>query len=519
MGPPTGHDLSRVPPHATTTAPAGVAGVQPRRWRTMVEREGRALSEGVRRRYEALYRQSLCDVRIHTGPIARSISTSLEANGVTDGRNIALRRPEFANASTAFPGVLAHELAHVRQQRGRAGRVLHRVPWSVDGGRYYTDRGGAVVRGRELQQTYMSIDVFQRPDGNWQVRHRNPVPHPDSFPAVDPGLFYADQAAAERRASHLRAYGFVVEVFQRSDSRWQCRLIRQQGPTPGLPTSIGSDAGLYYTAEASATRRAEALQAAGFEASVVERSDGNFQANVLQLPTFPDPPTAAASGAESAEPAVTPDAATPEPTSPAAVAEAEGEADELDVHARAARFVDDLNGALATLRAARLEALQGEASGDDASIELPTIDVAIAPREERSPQQQAHNIIEGRSWTCRSAHLGDNARHVRLRIGGEITFQPQANIEEHFGEGFYNDFVDAWGQAMQDNDLRNYAGQEGWAPADAYHLEMPVRDVPQTAINACIAEYFRLTRDEGEDQVPAIESLYEEEIQALSDAD
>jgi hypothetical protein len=388
--------------------------------------------------------------------------------------------------------------------------VLYRVPWTVDDGHYYTDRGGAVARGRELQQTYMSIEIFQREDSNWQVRYRYGVPQPESYPAVDTGLYYTDQAGAERRASHLRAYGFVVEVFQRPDDNWQCRLLRLHGATPALPTSTGPDAGFYYTARASAERRAEALRAAGFTVTVVERDDGNFQADISALPTYSDSGGAPEQDEQAVEAA--------EPTG--GEAEQEGEAAEgeaADVHERVAGFVGDLNTALTALRNARLAELR-DAAPDDADAEavtLPTIQVTIAAREERTPQTQARNIIAGRSWTCRSAHLGDNARHVLLRIDGTITWNPQTDIESNFGEDFYDDFVEDWNEAMADNDLRNFRGDEGWAPGDAYHLEMPVRNVPQNMINECIAEYVRLTREEGENQVESIEELYEDEIQAL----
>lgn len=79
--------------------------------------------------------------------------------------------------------------------------------------------------------------------------------------------------------------------------------------------------------------------------------------------------------------------------------------------------------------------------------------------------------------------MSGNARHARLRIGGTITWHPQNDIESNFGDDFSDDFVEAWNEAMADNDLRNFRGAEGWAPGDAYHLEMPERNVTQIMLN------------------------------------
>ncbi len=161
-------------------------------------------------------------------------------------------------------------------------------PWQIDS-TYYTDRGGAVSQGRKLQQSHTSIQVFRRSDKNWQVRYRYPVPTAPGgkYPFTDT-LYYKREGGAKHRARTLRAYGYVVTVFQRTaDKNWQCRVTRLSGSKPRLPTATGADKGFIYTAKSSAKRRAKALKTVGFRVKVIQRAtDKNWQVEILALPTF-----------------------------------------------------------------------------------------------------------------------------------------------------------------------------------------------------------------------------------------
>ena len=67
---------------------------------------------------------SLGDVRIHTGPKAVSACEEINARDFTVGNHVAFNFGEYDPESPEGQHVLAHELAHVRQQTGRAASML-----------------------------------------------------------------------------------------------------------------------------------------------------------------------------------------------------------------------------------------------------------------------------------------------------------------------------------------------------------------------------------------------------------
>jgi hypothetical protein len=77
---------------------------------------GRPLGAGIRDRNEAHLGEDLSAVRVHTGPTAGASATSIEASAYTLGDHIVLGRG-LDPSSRATEQVLAHELAHVVQQR------------------------------------------------------------------------------------------------------------------------------------------------------------------------------------------------------------------------------------------------------------------------------------------------------------------------------------------------------------------------------------------------------------------
>ncbi|MGY4828758.1 eCIS core domain-containing protein [Sphaerotilaceae bacterium SBD11-9] len=80
---------------------------------------GRPLPDEVRREFEARFRHSFADVRLHTGPIAAQAAGAMDAGALTAGRDIVFGAHAFAPERREGRWLLAHELAHVvQQQRG-----------------------------------------------------------------------------------------------------------------------------------------------------------------------------------------------------------------------------------------------------------------------------------------------------------------------------------------------------------------------------------------------------------------
>ena len=79
---------------------------------------GSALPSSTRAAMEAAYRQDFADVRVYTDDAAAQYAAALGARAVTVGHHIAFAAGSFAPGSALGDALLAHELAHVVQQRG-----------------------------------------------------------------------------------------------------------------------------------------------------------------------------------------------------------------------------------------------------------------------------------------------------------------------------------------------------------------------------------------------------------------
>lgn len=75
---------------------------------------GRPLEPGIRAGFEHVYGSDLSGVRVHDDQDAARSTRAVEARAYAVGRDVVLSEPE----SEADRGLLAHELAHVVQQRG-----------------------------------------------------------------------------------------------------------------------------------------------------------------------------------------------------------------------------------------------------------------------------------------------------------------------------------------------------------------------------------------------------------------
>lgn len=84
---------------------------------------GRGLDEQTRGLMESRFGESFSDVRVHTGHRAGESANSLHSRAFTVGEDIVFGEGEFAPETTEGRRLLAHELAHVVQQRRPEGGV------------------------------------------------------------------------------------------------------------------------------------------------------------------------------------------------------------------------------------------------------------------------------------------------------------------------------------------------------------------------------------------------------------
>ena len=103
--------------------PAGEIGI-PESVRDVISSSGQSLDASIQRAMEDRMGDSLGDVRIHTGPQAASACDEINARAFTVGNHVAFNSGEYDPESAEGQHVLAHELAHVRQQTGGAVSML-----------------------------------------------------------------------------------------------------------------------------------------------------------------------------------------------------------------------------------------------------------------------------------------------------------------------------------------------------------------------------------------------------------
>ncbi|WP_242611601.1 eCIS core domain-containing protein [Natrinema hispanicum] len=115
--------LQRTTAAAQDTSPAGETQV-PDSVRDVISSPGRSLNPSIQRAMEDRMGDSLGDVRIHTGPKAAQACEQINARAFTVGNHVAFNSGEYDPESPEGQHVLAHELAHVRQQTGGAVSML-----------------------------------------------------------------------------------------------------------------------------------------------------------------------------------------------------------------------------------------------------------------------------------------------------------------------------------------------------------------------------------------------------------
>lgn len=94
---------------------------------------GSALPTGVRRRMESAFGGDLSDVSIHTDDKAAQLSSAVSAKAFTTGKDIFFGAGQFDPGSSAGEHMLAHEIAHTRQQGAGIGRKTIHRKWNLKG--------------------------------------------------------------------------------------------------------------------------------------------------------------------------------------------------------------------------------------------------------------------------------------------------------------------------------------------------------------------------------------------------
>jgi hypothetical protein len=132
---------------------AGIAapGAVPPIVHQVLRSSGKPLPGSVRAMFESRFARSFDNVRVHTDSRAALSARAIQAQAYAVGNNIVFGEGAYAPHSPAGQRLLAHELAHVAQQRLAAPPGNLRVGDAHDPAEHDADRAAdAVMRGQSI---------------------------------------------------------------------------------------------------------------------------------------------------------------------------------------------------------------------------------------------------------------------------------------------------------------------------------------------------------------------------------
>jgi len=185
-----------------------------------------------------------------------------------------------------------------------------------------------------------------------------------------------------------------------------------------------------------------------------------------------------------------------------------------DIETAVKNFAKDMNKACADLRKARIDAAKKEADKKKTKppADPPVVTFTLSQNKVskgRTPEEQAAEVVAGKSWVCWGAHMVDMARHVIMKADGTVTWKPKETMGDDFDA-----FKKKWADAMKSNGLKNASGKDGWDNDDSFHLELPDSklDHSDARVVACYEEYAKLTRKDGKSKNDKFEKEYADEL-------
>lgn len=139
---------------------------------------GSPLPDGVKQHMESGIGADFSNVRVHTGTQAAQLSSSIQAQAFTHGRDIYFNEGKYNPGTDSGKHLLAHELTHTVQQGAAAqtSQTVQRQP-DPDPGKTYkiVIPKGAKLNGKLIEtdaelDTYAEIQIFghDRPDITWK---------------------------------------------------------------------------------------------------------------------------------------------------------------------------------------------------------------------------------------------------------------------------------------------------------------------------------------------------------------
>jgi GH24 family phage-related lysozyme (muramidase) len=220
------------------TKPAGLPGAVPNmappQVRAVVRQSGRPLDAATRGFFEPRFGLDLAAVRVHTESRAGDAARSVGARAFTVGENIVFAPGEFAPGSAGGRHLLAHELAHVVQQRGGVApeRVRRAPPVKICEPPPVTP----LTHPDHVSQTLIDrlTGKFVKIDGD-TGEGCSPTPYPASagetvctvgYGHQIPGCAIIDKSTGSKPTADARKEAAAVKVREPDDPKAKPRSLR-----------------------------------------------------------------------------------------------------------------------------------------------------------------------------------------------------------------------------------------------------------------------------------------------------
>ncbi len=183
---------------------------------------GHSLDAGIKEQMESAYGASFSGVRVHTDSDASSLSDDLSARAFTIGDHIAFGRGEYQPGTVIGDALIAHELAHVAQQRGSGSAALP----AAKGGSEYT----SLEDDADTAAVGAVASVWGKTKAGLSTLARNAKPNlksglrlqrcdvakaPTDLKTAEQKANWIKQAIADDKSLTSRA---IVDVFKTSES-------------------------------------------------------------------------------------------------------------------------------------------------------------------------------------------------------------------------------------------------------------------------------------------------------------
>ncbi|HZR18987.1 MAG TPA: hypothetical protein VFE51_16990 [Verrucomicrobiae bacterium] len=127
----------------------------------------------------------------------------------------------------------------------------------------------------------------------------------------------------------------------------------------------------------------------------------------------------------------------------------------------------------------------------------------------RTPEEQAAEVLAGRSWTCNGSHITDSARHVAPKLNGKYDDDALTKLKK-VSKDDYDKFIDVYSSAMKKQGLRNFKTGADFLPnsEDPWHMELKDSRMSDSdpRVQKCLLTYAKATREGGQKKNPSFES-------------